>query len=154
MNMKKIIFFLVFVLIVNNLFISDCLAEKSQIGSFVGATRIDDSQNVGSIAAVVISALLSILSLIFIILLLYAGFIWMTARGEEQQVNKAKDTIQMAVIGLVVIMAAYSITYFVFKALPFKGSTTEGGVITETSGQTTIWDINSWWGMSTIGDGG
>ncbi|MBU0722584.1 pilin [Patescibacteria group bacterium] len=70
------------------------------------------------IVQVVISVFLGLLGIIFLILIIYAGFNWMTAAGEEEKVTKAKDTLQRAVIGLIIIIAAYSITYFVFSGLP------------------------------------
>ncbi|MFA6250982.1 MAG: hypothetical protein WC686_05835 [Candidatus Shapirobacteria bacterium] len=79
--------------------------------------------SIGSIIAMVIQAFLGLLGIIFIILLILAGYNWMTAAGDEQKVTKARDTIRTAVIGLIIIIAAYSITYFVFKAL---GKTTSG----------------------------
>ena len=66
-----------------------------------------------------ISGFLGLLAIIFIILMILAGYNWMTAGGEEQKVTKAKDTIQAAIIGLIIIVAAYAITFFVFKYLPF-----------------------------------
>ena len=66
----------------------------------------------------VISAFLGLLGIIFLILIIYAGFEWMTAQGDEEKVTKAKDTLTRAVIGLIIIIAAYSITYFVFSSLP------------------------------------
>ena len=51
-------------------------------------------------------------------MIIYAGFEWMTAQGDEKKVDKAKDTLTRAVIGLIIIIAAYSITYFVFTSLP------------------------------------
>ena len=65
-----------------------------------------------------ISAFLGLLGIIFLVLIIYAGFEWMTAQGDEEKVTKAKDTLTRAVIGLVIIIAAYSITYFVFSSLP------------------------------------
>jgi len=50
-------------------------------------------------------------------LVIYGGFLWMTARGNEQQVTKAKDLIISAVIGLVIVLAAYAITAYVGGAL-------------------------------------
>lgn len=66
----------------------------------------------------VISAFLGLLGIIFLVLIIYAGYNWMTAQGDEDKVTKAKDTLQRAVIGLIIIIAAYSITYFVFSSLP------------------------------------
>lgn len=89
----------------------------------------DDSYNqgvgMGSIIATVIKAFIGLLGIIFIVLIVYAGYSWMTAAGDEAKVNKAKETLQRAVIGLVIVLAAYSITYFVFSNLSDL-STTNG----------------------------
>lgn len=61
----------------------------------------------------VIQTILSLLGVIFLVLLIYGGFLWMTARGNEQQVEKAKEVIYSSLIGLIIILAAYSISYFV-----------------------------------------
>lgn len=64
--------------------------------------------------------LFSFLGIIFLALMISGGFMWMTARGNEAQVNKAKELITMAVIGLIIISAAYAITAFIGDfALPF-----------------------------------
>lgn len=68
-------------------------------------------------AGKVIYVALSILGLIFLGHALYAGFKWMTAQGDEKQVTAAKDTIKNAVIGMIIIVAAYSITAFVMGQL-------------------------------------
>jgi len=54
---------------------------------------------------------------LFLTYLLYAGYHWMTAQGDEKKVDKAKDTITRAVIGLIVTVGAYAITYFVIQKL-------------------------------------
>ena len=55
----------------------------------------------------------SFVGLIFMGLILYAGIQWMTAQGNTSQVSKAKDTLIKAIVGLVIIMAAYGITFLV-----------------------------------------
>ena len=80
---------------------------------YVGADQYKLSQIIG----LVIQAFLSILGVLFLIYILYAGYHWMTAQGDEEKVTKAKDTIQRAVIGLIVTIGAYAITYFVIQKL-------------------------------------
>jgi len=63
---------------------------------------------------------LNVIGLIFLVLMIYGGFLWMTARGDEQKITKAKDTIEAAIIGLVIVFAAYGITYFVVNQLTNK----------------------------------
>lgn len=64
-----------------------------------------------------ISIVLGFVGIIFLGLTLYGGFIWMVARGNEQEIEKAKRLIEAAVIGLAIVFAAYAITYFVTSHL-------------------------------------
>ena len=66
----------------------------------------------------VIKSILSLLALIFIVLMIFNGYRWMTAGGNEDAVKKAKTGITNAIIGLVVIILAYAITAFIFSRLP------------------------------------
>jgi len=88
----------------------------------LGASSGLGQASVGSIIATIIKAALGFLAAIFLVLMIVAGFQWMTASGNEAQVKKAVETIKTAVIGLVIVLAAYAITYFIFKYLPFSGS--------------------------------
>ncbi|OGL74143.1 hypothetical protein A3D72_02555 [Candidatus Uhrbacteria bacterium RIFCSPHIGHO2_02_FULL_57_19] len=65
----------------------------------------------------VISAALGLLGIIFLVLTVYGGFLWMTAAGNEQQIEKAKKMLVSAVIGLVIVSAGYAITNFVITQL-------------------------------------
>lgn len=61
----------------------------------------------------IINVLLGFLGVIFLLLTIYAGFLWMTAQGNEEKVEKATGILKTAIIGLVIILAAYSIANFV-----------------------------------------
>jgi len=93
-------------------------SNTQQIGAASGLGQA----SVGSIVSTIIKAALGFLAAIFLVLMIVAGFQWMTAAGNEAQVKKAVETIKTAVIGLVIVLAAYAITYFIFKYLPFSGS--------------------------------
>jgi len=67
------------------------------------------NSKIGSIVGVV----LSFVGVIFLILMIYAGLVWMTAQGNQEQVNKAKDLMINAIIGLIIVLAAYAITAFI-----------------------------------------
>lgn len=60
---------------------------------------------------------LGFLGIVFLVLMLYAGFLWMTAQGDDKKVGKAKDMIFQAIIGLIIIVAAYAISNFVLGSL-------------------------------------
>jgi hypothetical protein len=64
-----------------------------------------------------IQAFLGILGVLFLVYIIYAGYKWLTAAGDEEKVTKAKDTIERAVIGLLITIGAYAISYWVFGSL-------------------------------------
>ena len=64
-----------------------------------------------------INVTLSIIGVLLIGFLVYAGYLWMTAAGNEDQVEKAKTTIRNAVIGIAIVFAAYAISRFVIVNL-------------------------------------
>ena len=65
------------------------------------------------LVANIIKIALEVLGTIFFVLTIYAGFLWMTAGGNEENIEKAKKVLTASVIGLVIILCAYSITYYV-----------------------------------------
>lgn len=75
------------------------------------------SNSISSWVQIGVSALLGILSIVFFGLTVYAGVIWMTARGNDEKASEARSTIEAAVVGLVLVLAAYAITQFVFGKL-------------------------------------
>ncbi len=64
-----------------------------------------------------IKGALTVVGTVFFGLMVYGGFLWMTARGEEDQITRSKETIIAAIIGLAVILAAYAATNFVTNNL-------------------------------------
>lgn len=65
------------------------------------------------VAGNIIYSLLTILGIMFVGFTIYAGFLWMTAKGEQSQVQKARDILSNSLIGLIIVVGAYAITYFV-----------------------------------------
>ena len=96
--------------------------QASQVGDIGGYEK---SSNVYGLAQTVINAFLSLIGVILLAYLLYAGYKWMTAHGEEKKVDQAKETIQRAITGLIIIVAAYAISIFVMDRLQ-QGTLREG----------------------------
>lgn len=85
-----------------------------KIDAFKGSISDTDSKNfIQSRVGQIIGIVLSFVGVIFLVLTIYAGIMWMTAAGNSQQVEKAKGMLINSIIGLVVIFAAYAITAFV-----------------------------------------
>ncbi|MFH1232593.1 MAG: hypothetical protein V1651_01860 [Patescibacteria group bacterium] len=70
-----------------------------------------------AVISTIINVVLSLLGVIFLVLIIYAGFNWMTAAGDEKKVETAKGTITTAIIGLIVVLAAFTISWFVIGQL-------------------------------------
>lgn len=93
----------------------------AQTSAFMGTSGLSGTVRAEDTIAVIIKTILSILGVIFVILMIFSGFQWMTAGGNEDQVKKSQSRIKNAVIGLVIVILAYSITAFIFKNLPGGG---------------------------------
>ncbi len=82
---------------------------KNLEGKIDLSTSLDLIETIGRI----IDFLLGFLGVLALILILYAGFLWMTAAGNEEKVAKAKKIMGAAVIGLVIILASFAIANFI-----------------------------------------
>lgn len=63
----------------------------------------------------VLTGFFSLLGIITMGLIFYSGFVWMTARGNEAKVTKAKENLTNALIGLLLIVGGYALTTFILK---------------------------------------
>jgi hypothetical protein len=79
-----------------------------------------------TIIANIISGVLGFIGVLFLVLMIYAGFLWMTAQGEEKKVTQARQIIVGAVIGVVVVFSAYAITQFVLTSVIGSTSSPQG----------------------------
>lgn len=111
--------------------------------AFAAATSLTDvgtaanlgSESLTTIIGRIINVALSLLGVVFLILMVYAGAIWMTAGGEGKKVDKAKAILINAVVGLLITMSAYAISVFIINligdATGGSGSGTPSGVSAE-----------------------
>lgn len=74
-------------------------------------------KSIGAIVGNIILALLGLLGVVFVVLLTYGGFLWLTAAGEEEKVKKAQGLIIHSIIGLCIVIAATIIAYFILQKL-------------------------------------
>lgn len=65
----------------------------------------------------IIQIALSFLGILAVVIILWGGFIWMTAAGDEGKVDKAKKLIISGIVGIVIILSAYIIANFVITAV-------------------------------------
>jgi len=126
---------LVIVFVTGAMIFASAPLANAQQGGVAGATaQVDQvAQRAGvgstdllSIIGRVINVFLSLCGIILLGLILYAGYLWMTAGGDSSKIEKAKAYIRNAVIGLVIIASAFAIVRFVMNML---GDVAGGGGI-------------------------
>lgn len=88
----------------------DISGKLTNVGDEAG---FEKNANLPQTIGQIIKALLSIIGIVFMGYVIYAGQLWMTARGNEEQITKAKAIIRGSIIGLLIVMLAYAITAFV-----------------------------------------
>ncbi len=69
------------------------------------------------LAALIIKSALTLLGILFVALLIYGGYLYMTAQGKEDQIKRAKQTITAAAIGVTIIVMSYAIASFILNAV-------------------------------------
>ena len=100
----------------------DGLSRLKNTADQIGFTTADIKPQ--SVIMQIVLAALGFVGLIFLIMIIYAGFQWMTAGGNEEKIKDAKKRLQHSIIGLVIIVAAFAIATYVANIL--VKSTTEG----------------------------
>jgi len=93
---------------------TDMFAGES--AAFQETTGLSD-QSLSVIVGNIINVVLSVLGIVLVILIIYAGITWMTAGGSEEKVKKAKSILMNAGIGLLITVSAWAIAFFVISSL-------------------------------------
>lgn len=127
MNKKKLIFIILLCLTIFVL-ANAALAGgiTSQVETFSGKVGLTKQSSIPQMGAMIIKALLTFVGIIFFGLIIYSGYLYMTAAGEQEKLKKAKETFVKAAIGLLIIISAYAITSFVINAISGTTPTTPG----------------------------
>jgi len=87
--------------------------ELEQVAAGAGMRKVDPLILVANIGRLV----LSFLGLILVIMIIYAGILWGTSGGNEEKIMKAKKIIVSGIIGLLIVVFAFSIVSFVLDKL-------------------------------------
>ncbi|PIR12796.1 hypothetical protein COV49_04130 [Candidatus Falkowbacteria bacterium CG11_big_fil_rev_8_21_14_0_20_39_10] len=101
--------------------------QFNQEQAFSGEAGFNIDVSVGDIVGTAVKAFLGFLGTVFLVLMVIGGWKYMMARGNEEQVTEAIGLIRRAIIGLIIVAGAYSITYFVFNAIDWVGGGGGGG---------------------------
>ncbi|MBI2416205.1 MAG: hypothetical protein HYV33_06135 [Candidatus Kerfeldbacteria bacterium] len=91
--------------------------SAEELGANYGANIGLGDASPEDIAVATINWVLGILALIAVVMILVGGFKWMTAGGNEEKVEGAKKLLIAALIGLVVILAAWGLSIYAINNL-------------------------------------
>lgn len=110
------------IIIAIGLFLSTRVALAGQIINSTFQNTITNSTGLGAsdpvtMTAQYINIFVGLLALLAVLYILYAGFAWMTSAGNEEKALKAKRTISYTVLGLLIMLSAWGITYYVITQL-------------------------------------
>ncbi len=75
------------------------------------------TRDVREVVARIINVAMGLLGIVAVVIILAGGFIWMTAAGNEEKVEKAKKLIFSGIIGLAIILTSFAIAQFVIRSL-------------------------------------
>lgn len=77
--------------------------ERTEIGTYIGAR--------------IIKPLFALIGIIFLILIIYGGLLWMTGGGNTETIQKAKRVLVNSILGIFIILLAYGFTLFLFQSI-------------------------------------
>ncbi len=80
-----------------------------------GGFDIQNTTSFIDILSLIVNIVLSLVGLIFFAYLIYGAYLWMTSRGNDEKINAAHDDITNAIIGLIVVLAAYVVSYLLIS---------------------------------------
>lgn len=80
-----------------------------------GYANPNSPKPIGLILADAITIALEFLGIIFLSIIVYAGFRWLTAGGNDDNISKARGLIFNGIIGLIIVLSAYAVTIFIIE---------------------------------------
>lgn len=121
-------YFLAFFLLLPLAVSAQTVDPRQSLQTAASGTGLRTDKDPVEIIVDVINILLYFLGSIFLVLILWAGFKWMTAAGNNDAIKKSRDTIVNSVIGLIIIFASYAIVNFVLENLVDVAGSGGGGI--------------------------
>ncbi len=82
-----------------------------------GITTSGQVPNVEQSLGSIINVVLGFVGMAVLVLVVYAGALWILAAGNEDKITQAKGILKGAVLGLIIVFSAYIIVNFVLQAL-------------------------------------
>lgn len=89
-------------------------------GGTVSITNPIPTSDPNKIIGMAISAILSLVGAVALLMIVYGGVLWMFAAGNKENITKGKDIIMWTALGMLLIFSSYAIIKFILNALTGK----------------------------------
>jgi hypothetical protein len=93
------------------------IRDQSGLTATGESAGVSTKGSIPKLAGSIIQSMIQFMGVLFLVLMVYAGFLWMTAQGNEEKIKKAKNQITGAVIGLIIATGAYAITGYIIDSI-------------------------------------
>ena len=100
--------------------LSPFIAKAAELNLGLGEVEREIALPTGDVRVVIsriINVAMGFLGIVAVLIILWGGFTWMTAGGDEAKVEDAKKIITAGIIGLIIVVLSYAIARFVVTSL-------------------------------------
>ncbi|MCK5510817.1 hypothetical protein KAI65_04745 [Candidatus Parcubacteria bacterium] len=115
-NIILILLFTIVIIIPISINAADDVTDMVELENPLG----DDIGSPNQLIGQIINGVLGIVGSLALVMFIYGGFVWMLAAGSNEKVQKGKDILVWATLGLVVIFSAYAVVKFVIEGIAGK----------------------------------
>ncbi len=131
----KTVLIFIFLVIVCCISAHFSLAADDSLGLEYGEMTGLGQEDPRIIIANIIRIVLGFLGIVAVGLIVYAGWLWMSAEGNSEKIDQAKKVLIGAVIGLIICLSAFAIASFILSKIMEATSTSlpGGGYLDDTS---------------------
>lgn len=90
---------------------SGLAASGEKAGYVIG----ENATTVEGIIGMIIYIVIGLVGVVFMAYMIYGGVTWMTAQGNQEKAKKAGKILSRSIVGLIITLAAYAISYFLIN---------------------------------------
>ena len=92
-------------------------AARRGLGTAASDTGLQGRPGISQTVGTVITAIIGFVGIIFLVLIIAGGLMWMTAGGAEEKIGKATKLMVNSTIGIILVMLSYAIVNFVMNKI-------------------------------------
>ena len=106
---------------VSSLYWTGVVRAQEDIDKYLPPDPLRTDENPIDLAMRIINMAILLAALVCTVILIVAGYSYITAAGDEQKIKKAGDTLTYAIVGLVICFISVILVQFVLNDVLIKG---------------------------------